>query len=252
MFCVDAPGKIRGREHRARRIEVRVGAEGDLRRCAPHRPRVVDLHERAAEAEAVRAAQPAQGVVDVPVRGVADPRVRSDCQAGSGRTSARCCCRSSTRSRPAAANMSLVTLVENSSGDHCHPPLNSFTRVGDSVERRLVEPTVRYDGEMPKLGKPGNGASLLLRMSGRGHEAAPGIRAAQPVVRRQVDVDASGRRVLLVRAGALVEVLLRVGVRQVGDRAGRSGGGPNAGEEAARDRVERRELVVLLRERRGG
>ena len=44
---------------------------------------------------------------------------------------------------PCCANISRVTLDENSSGDHCHPPRSSLTRVDDSVERRLVEPTVR-------------------------------------------------------------------------------------------------------------
>ena len=36
--------------------------------------------------------------------------------------------------------------MEKSSGDHCQPPLSSLTMFDDSVERRLVEPTVRYDG----------------------------------------------------------------------------------------------------------
>ncbi len=68
------------------------------------------------------------------------------------------------------------------------------------------------------------------------------------MVLREIDVDASGRCVLLVRPGALIEVLLRVRVRQVGDRARRSRGSSNTGEETAGDRVERRELIVLLRE----
>ena len=67
---------------------------------------------------------------------------------------------------PCCANISRVRFGENSSGDHCQPPFTSLTMLDDSVERRLVEPTVRYDGDWPKFGKPGNGASLLLRMSG--------------------------------------------------------------------------------------
>ena len=42
-----------------------------------------------------------------------------------------------------------LTFDEKTSGDHCHPPFSSLTIVDDSVERRLVEPTVRYDGLMP-------------------------------------------------------------------------------------------------------
>src|SRR6188474_946779 len=43
------------------------------------------------------------------------------------------------------ANCSAAIPCEKRLGDHCQPPVTRFTRLGDSVDRKLIEPTVRCD-----------------------------------------------------------------------------------------------------------
>ena len=73
---------------------------------------------------------------------------------------------------PCWSNMSEVTLVENSSGDHCHPPRSSLTRFEDSVERRLVEPTVRYEGDA-EVREARERRVVVVEDVGLGHQAGP-------------------------------------------------------------------------------
>ena len=67
QILVEAPGKLAPVNIAAAGSKLAIGVEPDLRRRTPHRPHVVDLEERAAERHAVRALQPAERVVDVPV-----------------------------------------------------------------------------------------------------------------------------------------------------------------------------------------
>src|SRR5688572_28979554 len=62
-------------------------------------------------------------------------------------------------------NMSRFRLPKKSTGDHCQPVVTSLTKSRPSVERSLIEPTVRYDAWIPMLLKsgPGNRVSALFR-----------------------------------------------------------------------------------------
>ena len=49
----------------------------------------------------------------------------------------------SSRKPPWSANMPVDTPALNQLGDHCQPPLSSFTSVLPSVERSPIDPVVR-------------------------------------------------------------------------------------------------------------
>ncbi len=68
--------------------------------------------------------------------------------------------------KPWFSNMSRVTLVKNSFGDHCQPLFASLTRLGDSVDRIVIDPVVRYEFWVAKFAKPGHCGSTLFSRSG--------------------------------------------------------------------------------------